>query len=378
MRAIVLAFVALVLVMPAQSLAAGPGRKIDADPNKKYRLTKRHGPWMIMVASMRDITEKERLIDGMSAQEAADRMVLGLRRVGIPAYTYRRAQSLGQVETTSRRSGERVKRTFVSQQDRIVVVAGNYKAPDDQVAKKTLSWIKGTGKEGQRKEAVEWRKQLFGFLTDEEGRPNRANGALYHDPDGPKGARGPLSNAFLIPNPLVDASSLRSRRDPLLLHLNKDMEHSLNLCPGKYSLVIATFRGKLNTHTNDNRLGKSAQLVDSKLGSTLDQAYLDAWRLCQGMRTAKSLGYDRDYDTYVYHDRHYSVVTIGAFDDPKDPRIRMLARQFGSKSRVDPRNGREVQTAELFTVPRRPKRRELPQFMWMLDPKPELIEVPKL
>lgn len=367
MRAIVLAFVAVVLVVPSQVLATGPG-KIDADPNKKYRLTRRHGPWMIMVASMRDVTERERRIDGLSAQEAADKMVLGLRRAGIPAYTFSRKQSLGQVETISRKSGEKVNRAYIAEHDRIVVVAGNYKAPDDPLAKKTLDWIKGTGDEGQRKEAIEWREKLFGFLVD--GR----SGALYQS-----ARRGPLSNAFLIPNPLIDAKSLRSRRDPLLLHLNKDMEHSLALCPGKYSLVIATFRGKSNTHMNDNKLGRSAEKVDSKLGSTLDQGYLDAWRLCQAMRTAKSIGYDRNYETYVYHDRHYSVVTIGSFDDPKDPRIRMLARQFGSKARVDPRNGREVETAELFTVPRRPKSRtELPRFMWMLDPKPELIEVPKL
>lgn len=365
MRAIVLAFAALVLAVPSQTLGAGLGRKIDADPNKRYRLTQRHGPWMIMVASMRDVTEEERRIDGMSAQEAADRMVLGLRKAGVPAYTFRRQQSLGQVETTSRQSGERVKRAFVANQDRVVVVAGNYESPDDPVAKKTLAWIKGTEEKRDQNKATEWRKQLFGFLAD------AANGAIY-----PRS--GPLRNAFLIPNPLIDATSLRSRRDPLLLHLNKDMEHSLALCPGKYSLVIATFRGKSNTHMNDNKLGKSADKVDSKLGSTLDQAYLDAWRLCQAMRTGKSIGYDRNFETYVYHDRHYSVVTIGAFDDPKDPRIRMLSRQFGSKSRVDPRNGREVETAELFSVPRRPKPRQLPRFMWMLDPKPELIEVPKL
>jgi hypothetical protein len=34
--------------------------RIEAEKGKKYKLTKRHGPWMIMVASLRDIPESRR------------------------------------------------------------------------------------------------------------------------------------------------------------------------------------------------------------------------------------------------------------------------------------------------------------------------------
>ena len=88
MRKTVLTLVAIALMatVPKPAFAAAPGRKIDADPSKKYRLSKRHGPWMIMVASMRDVPE-ERRTTGLTAQQAADQMVLALRQVGIPAYT---------------------------------------------------------------------------------------------------------------------------------------------------------------------------------------------------------------------------------------------------------------------------------------------------
>ena len=53
---------------------------IEAVPGKAYRLTERHGPWMIMVTSL---SGTEHMSD---ARDAADQLVLALRKKGVPAY----------------------------------------------------------------------------------------------------------------------------------------------------------------------------------------------------------------------------------------------------------------------------------------------------
>ena len=377
MRKTVLTLVAIALMatVPKPAFAAGPGRKIDADPSKKYRLSKRHGPWMIMVASMRDVPEERRTKTGLTAQQAADQMVLALRQVGIPAYTFSQHQVIDQVKIANRRTGEKVERSYVAQQDRVVVVAGNYSSAQDKTAQTTLAFVKGTEPE-EKLAKVRFRqaragldKRLEALLSDPR------SGAVYR---ATPGRPGPMSRAFLMPNPLLNADQLRSAtRDPLLVNLNKDMEHSLVACPKKYSLVIRTFRGKSNMHVNKAHLKKSAGQLDSKFGTTLDNAAMDAWRMTEALRNAKSLGYDQDFEAYVYHDRHQSIVTLGSFDSPKDPRIPMLAKRFGGKTRPHPQTGVDMLTAEIFSVPRYPKN-GLPEFSWIFDPQPELIERPTL
>ncbi len=393
LRSFVVSLVVFVLTVgaPGYSMAAGPGSRIEADPNKQYRLSKRNGPWMIMVASMQDVPKERRTKHGLSAQEAADRMVLAIRQTGIPAYTFSQKQAYDEIKTSSRRTGEKTERKYISQHDRVVVVAGNYPAAKDANAQKTLNFVKGLAPEvdpgiklikphiylSQKKANERFGQLRKGFMERLHGLlKDPRNGAVYRPTPG---RPDPLSRAFLMPNPLLSPKEVMgSKRDPLLINLNKDMEHTLVACPSKYSLVVATFRGKTSTHLNQNALEKSASKLDEKLGTTLDRAALDAWRMTEALRTAKSLGYDRDYEAYVYHDRYQSIVTIGSFDSKTDPRIKILTEKFRAKMRVNPQTGEDVLGAEILAVPRRPKRNKLPDYTWIFDPKPELIEVPRL
>ncbi|MFK7820101.1 MAG: hypothetical protein AB8G99_15375 [Planctomycetaceae bacterium] len=358
LRAVVTAIVAIVLMAcnPTPGFAAGPKGKIDANPNRRYPLTKRNGPWMIMVATMRDIPGRED--QGLSAQQAADQMVLALRKIGIPAYTFKQSQVIDQVKLPSRSTGESVARSYIAQQGSVVVCAGNYSSSSNQTAQKTLKWIKKN-----------FAKRIEALLTDPRA------GAVYKPTPG---RPSPFARAFLMPNPMLNAKELSSAtRDPLLVNLNSDMEHTLMKCRGKYSLVVKTFRGKSTMHINKAALEKTAGKLDAKLGTTLDDAGMNAWRMTEALRNARSLGYDQDFEAYVYHDRHQSIVTIGSFESKNDPRIAMLVRKFRSKSRPHPKTGQPILAAELFTVPRRPKN-TLPDYSWIFDPAPELIEVPTL
>jgi hypothetical protein len=357
-RALFTAIVAVVLMagVLTPTFAAGPKGKIDANPNKRYPLTKRNGPWLIMVATMRDIPGHED--QGLSAQQAADEMVLALRTIGIPAYTFKQSQVIDEVKLPSRSSGESVARSYIAQQGAVVVCAGNYANASNKTAQKTLTWIKH-----------KFAERLGGLLTDPRA------GAVYR---ATPGRRSPFARAFLMPNPMLNPKELAgATRDPLLVNLNSDMEHTLMKCRGKYSLVVKTFRGKSTMHINKAALEKNAGNLDKKFGTTLDDAGLNAWRMTEALRNAKSLGYDQDYEAYVYHDRHQSIVTIGSFASKTDPRIAAYIRKFRTKSRPHPKTGQPILAGELFTVPRRPKN-TLPDYSWVFDPMPELIEVPHM
>jgi hypothetical protein len=331
--------------------------KIEAVKGKKYEITKRHGPWMVMVASLKDVPEDQRkeLENGLSAQEAADELVYELRKRGIPAYTYETNDVIDHIEMTDRRTGGIRRRAFKAQQGHVVVMAGNYNISDlddQQSANDTLKYIKNL------KPKVLVDTQFGGVFKSTPGRP------------------GPLSGAFLTVNPLLSPEEIqRSKNDPLVLRLNSGMKHSLLRNPGKYTLQIATFTGKSMMHSNRK---SDISKFDNKLGKLLDQAGNDAWRLCEAMRNAKSLGYDTDYETWVFHDRNKSIVTIGSYDSQDDPRLKAAYKFFAAKMQMDSRGRNTSLQPSIFTVPQKPKPGKSVEAMWPMDPNPKLIEVPQV
>ena len=364
MRSVTKLLLFTILVASAQSAFAA---KIEAVRGKEYSLTKRHGPWMIMVASLKDVPEERRMASegGLSAQEAADELVYDLRKRGIPAYTYSTRDEFEKIASRDRVSGDVRKVGYKKQQGRIVVMAGNYNLSEleeqkrnkqEKLAKDTLAYIK---------------KLRPAVLTDSK------YGGLYR---ATPGRPGPLSKAFLTVNPLLSVEEIqRRKRDPLLIKLNSEMEHTLYKNPGKYTLAIASFYGTSAMHVSESKLSKLKSKLDMKAGeSPLYDAGVNAWRLCEAMRKARSVGYDRNYEAYVFHDRNKSIVTVGSFDSPSDPRIAMLIRQFAAKQTTDRKTGANALAGEFFTIPRRPKPGMKPDAVWLFDPKPTVMKVPKL
>ena len=331
--------------------------RIEAVKGKHYGITKRHGPWMVMVASMKDISEDERrdLEEGLSAREAADELVYELRKRGIPAYTYVTDDVVDHIQMTDRLTGEMRKRAFLSQQGHVVVMAGNYNISDlkdHQSAKDTLKYIKNL------KPKVLMDSKYGGVFKSTPGRP------------------GPLSGAFLTVNPLLSPEEIqRSKSDAGLLRFNSGIKHSLLKNPGKYTLQIATFTGM---SMMDKNRRNQAQEFDQKINErrSLDQASEDAWRLCEAMRQAKSIGYDTNYETWVLHENFRSIVTIGSFDSKDDPRLIAAYKFFEAKMSVD--QGSPQLKPAMFTIPQQPKPGKAADAMWLMDPKPKLIEVPRI
>ena len=331
---------------------------IEAVRGKHYKLTTRHGPWMIMVASFNKPPENERG-EGMSPEQAADELVFELRRKGIPAYVFKQEEIDGTVTTIDRRTREERAAKIRSWAGGVCVLAGNYSSSKDKVAQATLKYVK------------DFKKFHPAFLSDiaAEAQAGRGDvikrsqsGAVFrttHD------RPGPLCGAFMTTNPLLTEDDLAlRRRDPLILRLNGGSECSLMQNPGKYTVVVATFQGRY--------ISEKKPQISSALGEAAERA----WELCTALRRAKSYGYDRDFDAWVFHDHYSSIVTVGSFNAKDDPRITDVQNAFGAKVASVKQDGSPSFAAEMFTIPKKPNGTEMPK-MWIFDAFPQVIDVPR-
>ncbi len=284
-----------------------PFKHVEADPNKIYTLREEHGPWMIMAASFA----------GEGAERQAHDLVLELRkRFKLPAYTHRRefdfsepVQGLG-----FDRYGEpkRMKHMHASKFDEVAVLVGDFPLVDDPEAQKVLQKIKYARPECLELNEQSKTSQRMGVLREIQRR-------ISPDPDVKN--KGPMRAAFVTRNPLLpDEYFAPKTLDPLVVKMNKDVEHSLLNCPGKFTVRVATFRGKDTMHVDEiTTLEGSTHSLwpwssrdsgESALAVAADKAH----RLTLALRR-------RGVDAYEFHDLHESIVTIGSFDYVGTPRM---------------------------------------------------------
>lgn len=347
---------AICLTLPFASHA------IENNPNKRYELTERHGPWMIMVATFSDIKDPSQRKDGMSAEEAADKLVRELRAKDIPAYVYSQGAKREKIDTYDR-LGNKDQRTYVAQNDMICVLAGNYDSYEANNAQDTLAKIK---------------KFKPKFLAD----PQKVGAVVREVKDNKK---GPFAGAFLTINPARKPGDVVKKQvDQETKYFNSNIEYALINMKKKYTLKVATFTGKSAVPmANSKFTGKEASFDKSIFDTTtynLARAGEDAMQLTYAMRhkspvTRRTFGVD-SFDAYVYHDKVQSYVTVGGFDSENDPEIKRLAQVFMAKYKPDD-HGDYALIAESLNLPGHdPKGR--PLQTWAFDPVPELIEVPRL
>jgi len=325
--------------------------EVEAIKGKKYPLNARHGPWMIMVASLRNVDEDWRKGDGLSAEEAADQLVYELRRTGIPAYTWSMDEKVEQISSPQPNSSRR----YVAQHGSISVLAGNFPSNNDADAKRALEYIK--------------KKFNPSFLGDPK------NGGILPKS---KDRSGPLSRAFLTANPLWKGEIRDAEKDSFVVDLNADQKFSLLQNKGRFSLVVATFHGGSVMQVSGSDASRALSFFDRNFGKSLDECAVRAMDLTEALRAAKKHGYGEDFEAWVFHEKYKSLVTIGSFTSKDDPRIRPLMARFGGKTRRDPRSGNEVLIGESFTVPKLTKPGQLPKDSWVFDGTPYVMEVPKI
>ncbi len=332
---------------------------------KKYKLTKQHGPWMIMVASFSE-PPPERRAEGMTPAEAAAELVFELRQNGVPAYAFSQQDIVEHVATTDRLGRERM-RQYVAQQGSVCVLAGNYGSASERKAQGTLAWIK------------QFHPKFLQDVKADNGFVKKLqNGGLYRLTPG---RPGPMSGALLTINPLLSPEEVQRReRDPLLVKLNSGGQYSLAQNPHKYTVVVASFYGKSLTQVDDGNFDTKASqfAVSGSLDQAAENARMVAGLLRNGnFNITNPQAQGKTFEAFVYHDRFRSIVTIGGFDSPQDPRIPQIMTLFGAKVKQNKSTGQNVMTAEMLALPGN-KPGTLPTQRWLFDPRPRVMEVPQL
>lgn len=341
----------LSLVAATCCATAVPCSAIEAVRGKNYALTKQHGPWMIMVASFRNVP-KDRREEGLSAEEAAAELVFELRERGIPAYVYGQKAVVEKIGTHDRQ-GRDDERIYAAQRDMVCVLAGNYPAIEDGTAQKTLNYVK---------------KFRPKFMQDEK------SGAIFRETPGQK---GPLGGAFLTINPMLSPDEIISQKiDPDVVRMNHGSRFPLLSVKKKYTVQVATFTGKQTTRLGVSRDNAKEAAFDRNLRNPdsygLSRAGEEAEQLVSRLR-------EQGTEAYVHHDRYQSIVTVGAFNSPDDPLIAQIRKQFSPKLKPDPNDPKGKQESlqpETLIIPGE-KVTDLPKAVWVFDLQPHVIQIPK-
>ena len=298
--ALVFALVALPLIAAEPFWKLLPVvKRMEADPEKSYPLTDKHGPWLIVAYTFA----------GDNAQERAKELALELRRdFGMTAYTHRRHFEFD--SNDARRGLDRygqVKKVKyrINEIDEVAVMVGDFPSVDDERARKMLEKIK-----------YRCEPECMSNKKRTADHPFVGFRGVWRTVSTGKGVKtekkkaGPMVNAMLTTNPLLpDEYFAPKGLDKFVIEMNKPVKHSLLQCPGKYSVKVATFAGQVVIDQKKIQEIERGKEVSSRLAEAADKAH----RLTEALR-------EQGHEAYEFHDRGQSIVCVGSFDSCGTPR----------------------------------------------------------
>lgn len=322
-------------------------RRIDADPNKDYRLTPDQGPWLIMAATFSGGADGDPRARAEARAQARE-LVYELRsRYKMEAYTYEvnfRELYHGAPPPAVDGGGRPIHNQYRRQPGHeIAVLVGNYTSIDDPAAQRDLRRIKEITPETldiqKRLESGKGRtyQQLAGWRLMQKTADLQALQEQVRRKAGTDRVRvrsesrqwGPMGSAFLTRNPLLpDDQPGPAVVDKFVYEMNRHVQYSLLDCPARYTVKVATFTGK---SVVDPREIRAIQRGEQQLDSRLEQAAIRAHELTVALR-------EKGYEAYEFHDRLASIVCVGSFDSigvslpdgtlQLDPRIQQVIVKF--------------------------------------------------
>ena len=324
--------------------------RVEADPQKAYRVGEENGPWMIMACSF----------SGEGAQKQAQDLAYELRkRYKLPAFTHGAEFKFGTTQARGIYGAPLKMQHRVDNLQEVAVLVGNYTGVDDPRAQKTLSKLKYSRPKCLEIDAAgQTNQSLAGWRMTQR--------KLHEFIGSQKKEKGPMGHAFITTNPVLPKEYFTAPGlDPLVVKMNRNVTHSLLDCPGKYTVQVATFKGNTFIKPKDIRDVENGKHVKSKLAEAADKAH----RLTEALREEKG------WEAYEFHDRYASIVTVGSFDsvgtpraDGKieiNPKIAIIMRTFGGLPTTGPVPAGSLPTSvkSLAGIP--------------FDTQPIMVEVPK-
>jgi hypothetical protein len=301
---------------------------VEADPNKEYAITQDVGPWMVCTASF----------SGDQAAKMAHDMVIELRsKYNLPAYVFNRGAELRreqQEEVQRKRQQQKeylermglhpdmpLRLPTVRIDEQCAVLVGGY--PDIDSAHKKLQEIKKL----QPPTSVP-----PDILTIDVVRPTGSD----KKNESHRAPINPFVNSFVARNPALPVQrEPEDKPDPFWKELNAGESYSVLKCPKAWTLAIKDYQSTVVVQPASAPTNFLEKLLGNNAGAQLNAQAMNAHQLAEVLRKV-------GFEAYVLHTRGCSVVTVGAFDNPDDPRIAQAARALQAM---------QLQNIELFPKP---------------------------
>lgn len=273
-----------------------PRKRVEADPNGDYTLTEQNGPWLIMAMSF----------NGEGGDVEARELVTELRtKYNLPAFYYAMTFKL-EDERPGRgidTYGAPIKRRYQrgSQVLEHAVLVGEFEHIDNPEAQALLDRVKTLEPESLKLESGEATSQSLVAVRQLQRSVKQKLGKQVN--------RGPMGHAFLTRNPMLPKEYFAPVGvEPEVAKWNKDFEHSLLKCPGKYTIKVATFSGKTSLKDANDANADGPKIRRAEANDSLVKAIEKAHNLTVALRS-------KGWEAYEFHDRYESYVTVGSFDD---------------------------------------------------------------
>ena len=282
-------------------------------PTYKYPITPEAGAWMICVNSYRDS------IRGPKAQDLAEELAEYIRsEYKLPAYLFNWGRKQREAEDQRiaelRKQNEefiksmgisreaagpfRVK-TYDKMPDEFAVLVGGWK--DMETARKALDRVRKLQPPPEK-------------LVDKVIQADNKEGI--------SSPSNPFMTAMVVPNPTVPKPKPEEDKEDatLLKRLNAGNKYSVLHCRKDWTLVVKVFYGTTQVQApSGGGLLRRLGLAGDRTGEVLNAGALQAESLAGVLRDERM---KLNLDSYVLHTRHSSVVCVGEFDSPDDPKMR--------------------------------------------------------
>lgn len=273
-----------------------PRKRVEADPDGNYTLAESNGPWLIMAMSF----------NGDGGETEARELVTELRtKYNLPAFYY--AMTFKQEDERPGNGidgyGAPIKRRYQRGNEIMehAVLVGEFQHIDNPEAQALLDRVKALEPEALKLESGEATSQSLVTVRQLQ--------RTVRQKLGKKVTRGPMGHAFLTRNPMLPKEYFAPVGvEPEVAKWNKDFEHSLLKCPGKYTIKVATFGGKTSLKDANDAMADGPTIRRASGEDALIQAIDKAHKLTVALRS-------KGWEAYEFHDRYESYVTVGAFDD---------------------------------------------------------------
>jgi hypothetical protein len=311
---------------------AAPG---DADPRPVYKFALRpdYGPWMVAVKTFRGQTPGDQRV-----KELAEDFASWLRQeCKVNAYIYERSweqrqqrkkekeEYLSAARAHYERLGEEVPEFY--KKVRMVMI------PDEYTV--VVAPARGILKDFDS--AADFAKQVRSFPTP----PAEFSDAVVISDSNLARKAGNHVNPFLTalpgPNPSIPKTPTgfqRPKADAFLMNLNSEESYSLlHKTKKDWTLVVRVYGIGPGTVVRDN--GAVASTTSN--GEALERAALQARQTAELLRKLKIAP-----DAYVMHTRYNSVLCVGEFDSPTDPRLKEVTENLKNFELKDQRSGKAV------------------------------------